>query len=59
MRDNAWRYGFVMSYPKGASAKSCYDYEPWHYRYVGRDIGREVRLSGLTLREWLWRVHGS
>jgi D-alanyl-D-alanine carboxypeptidase len=58
MRDNAWRYGFVMSYPKGASSKSCYDYEPWHYRYVGRDMAREVRMSGLTLREWLWRVYG-
>jgi D-alanyl-D-alanine carboxypeptidase len=37
---------------------SCYDYEPWHYRYVGRPMAAEVRASGLTLREWIWRVHG-
>lgn len=58
VRDNAWRFGFVMSYPKGTSSQSCYDYEPWHYRYVGREMAREVHLSGLTLREWLWRIHG-
>ncbi len=58
MRDNAWRYGFVMSYPRGASATSCYDYEPWHYRHVGREMAREVHLSGITLREWIWRIHG-
>ena len=58
MRDNAWRYGFVMSYPRGASATTCYDYEPWHYRYVGREMASEVHASGITLREWIWRVHG-
>ncbi len=30
-------------------------YEPWHYRYVGRDVAAKVRASGLTLREYLWR----
>jgi len=30
MAANAWRYGFVMSYPRGSSDQSCYDYEPWH-----------------------------
>ena len=58
MRNNAWRFGFVMSYPRGASATSCYDYEPWHYRHVGREMAREVHLSGITLREWIWRIHG-
>ena len=41
MKANAWKYGFIMSYPKGKSAVTCYAYEPWHYRYVGRDDGRE------------------
>ncbi|MGH2444570.1 MAG: D-alanyl-D-alanine carboxypeptidase family protein, partial [Candidatus Limnocylindria bacterium] len=58
MRDNAWRFGFVMSYPKGSFDTTCYDYEPWHYRYVGREMARLVRLSGLTLREVIWRLHG-
>lgn len=58
MRDNAWRYGFVMSYPAGSFDATCYDCEPWHYRYVGRATAREMHLSGLTPREWLWRMYG-
>jgi D-alanyl-D-alanine carboxypeptidase len=56
MRLNAWRYGFVMSYPaKGSPARTCYRYEPWHFRYVGKEMAAAVRASGLTLREYLWR----
>ena len=54
MAANAWRYGFVMSYPRNRFATVCYDYEPWHYRYLGRPLAAELRASGLTLREWLW-----
>jgi zinc D-Ala-D-Ala carboxypeptidase len=56
---NAWRYGFVMSYPKGKMKVTCYTYEPWHYRYVGRPMAARVRESGLTLREYLWRTSES
>ena len=55
LKNNAWRYGFVMSYPKGKTALTCYTYEPWHYRYVGRTRAAKIRASGLTLREFLWR----
>jgi zinc D-Ala-D-Ala carboxypeptidase len=55
LRNNAWRYGFVMSYPKGRTTVTCYAYEPWHYRYVGRAAAATIRSSGLTLREYLWR----
>jgi hypothetical protein len=44
-----------MSYPKGRTAVTCYAYEPWHYRYVGKTTAAAVRASGLTLREYLWR----
>ena len=54
MASNAWRYGFVMSYPRNSFSTVCYDYEPWHYRYIGRAAAAEVRASGLTFREWLW-----
>ena len=56
MRANAWRYGFVMSYPAGGFDRTCYDYEPWHYRYVGRDLAAAVTNSGLTPREYLWEL---
>jgi len=55
LRANAWRYGFVMSYPKGKTTVTCYTYEPWHYRYVGRDAAAAIRASHLTLREYLLR----
>jgi D-alanyl-D-alanine carboxypeptidase len=58
MQANAWRYGFVMTYPKGQSADHCYDYEPWHYRYVGRDLAAALRGSGMTLREAIWAAYG-
>jgi D-alanyl-D-alanine carboxypeptidase len=51
---NGWRFGWVMSYPKGMTADSCYRYEPWHYRYVGRAAAAAVRDAEVTLREWLW-----
>ena len=57
MAANAWRYGFVMSYPAGAFATTGYDYEPWHYRYVGRQIAAEVQASGVPLRQYLWERH--
>ena len=55
MKSNAWKYGFVMSYPKGKFNKVCYGYEPWHYRYVGRKLAKQIHDSGLTPREYLWR----
>ena len=54
LRSNAWRYGFVMSYPRGKKPVTCYAYEPWHYRYVGRDLARQVHDSRRTLRQVLW-----
>ncbi len=60
MYDNAWKFGWVLSYPRGQdgaifSDATCFHYEPWHYRYLGRDIARKVHRSGLTIREYLWK----
>ncbi len=56
LRNNAWKYGFIMSYPKGKSSVTCYQYEPWHFRYVGRATAAEVHASGMTLRQFLWNA---
>jgi D-alanyl-D-alanine carboxypeptidase len=58
MKANAWKYGFMMSYPSGRKSQVCYGYEPWHYRYYGRAIAAAMHASSLTPRYWLWR-HGS
>jgi zinc D-Ala-D-Ala carboxypeptidase len=57
---HAHEHGFIVSYPQGKIDKTCYDYEPWHLRYVGREIAAAVHASGLTLREHLWaRAQGA
>jgi zinc D-Ala-D-Ala carboxypeptidase len=59
MAENAWKFGWLMSYPKGEggalfSRVTCFHYEPWHYRYLGREMAATVHDSGLTIREYLW-----
>jgi D-alanyl-D-alanine carboxypeptidase len=53
---HAHEYGFLISYPAGAEERTCYDFEPWHLRYVGRDLAAAVISSGLTLREHLYAL---
>jgi D-alanyl-D-alanine carboxypeptidase len=55
MAEHAWEHGFVMSYPADGIADTCYGYEPWHYRWIGREAAAEHRASGLTLRRFLER----
>jgi zinc D-Ala-D-Ala carboxypeptidase len=54
MEENAYRFGFMESYPAGKQVVTCYAYEPWHYRYFGPEIAARIHDSGLTVREWLW-----
>jgi D-alanyl-D-alanine carboxypeptidase len=51
---NGWKYGFIMSYPKGKKRVSCYSYEPWHWRYFGRDLARKIHQSGQVPRRYLY-----
>ena len=53
---HAHEYGFIVSYPSGASERTCYDFEPWHLRYVGREEAAAVIEANLTLREYLWSL---
>ena len=50
---HGWEYGFVMSYPNGGDAATCFGYEPWHFRWIGREAAADWRASGLTLHEFL------
>ncbi len=54
--EHAWRFGFVLSYPQDLTDRTCYAYEPWHYRYVGRDLAAAIHDSGLTPRRYLWET---
>jgi D-alanyl-D-alanine carboxypeptidase len=49
---HAHEFGFVTSYPDVAPERTCYQFEPWHLRYVGQETAAAVHDSGVTLREW-------
>ncbi|MEX1047176.1 MAG: CapA family protein [Actinomycetota bacterium] len=54
MAGHAHEFGFVLSFPKGATRKTCFGYEPWHFRYFGPELAARIHESGLTTREFLW-----
>ncbi len=49
---NAYKYGFIIRYPKDKEALTGYMYEPWHLRYVGTDLAAEINKSGQTLEQF-------
>ncbi len=51
LADNAHKYGFFIRYQKGKESITGYNFEPWHYRYVGKDLATALYQSGLTFEE--------
>jgi D-alanyl-D-alanine carboxypeptidase len=51
LRDNAWRFGFIMRYPADKTDVTGYAFEPWHYRYVGTELATEMHETGFTTLE--------
>lgn len=50
---NAWKYGFVLRYPEGKTSTTGYEYEPWHFRYVGTELATEMhRTKAKTLEQF-------
>jgi len=48
---NAWKYGFILRYPKGQTDVTGYEFEPWHYRFVGVSLAKEYHATGATTLE--------
>lgn len=53
LMENSWRYGFILRYPPDKTAVTGIIYEPWHYRYVGRDYAEDLYERGVCLEEYL------
>lgn len=53
LNENMDKYGFIIRYPKGKEKITGYNYEPWHLRYVGVDVAKDIHNKGLTLEEYL------
>ena len=52
LMENCWKYGFILRYPKDKIDVTGIIYEPWHYRYVGKELAAELYGLGLTLEEY-------
>lgn len=55
MIENAYKYGFVLRFPKGKENITGFQYEAWHYRYVGKDIAKYMYENDLTFDEYYAR----
>ena len=53
MQDNAYKYGFILRFPKEKENETGYQYESWHYRYVGKEIAKNIHKDNITLEEYI------
>ena len=52
MQENAYKYGFILRFPKDKVNITGYQYESWHYRYVGKEAAKYIHNHDLTLEEY-------
>lgn len=50
--NNSYKYGFILRYPKDKEKITKFDYESWHYRYVGTDAAKTIHDENITLEEY-------
>lgn len=53
LMENCHKYGFILRYPENKSEITGIGYEPWHYRYVGKEAAAEIMKTGICLEEYL------
>ena len=46
--DNAYKYGFILRYPENKEHLTGFDYESWHYRFVGLDVAKKIHEENIT-----------
>lgn len=52
LQNTAYLYGFIIRYPKEKESVTGYEYEPWHLRYVGKELAKFLTKNNLTLEEY-------
>ncbi len=52
LQSNSYKYGFILRFPKDKEDITGYQYEPWHYRYVGKKAAKQIHDENLTLEEY-------
>lgn len=59
LMENSYKYGFILRYPEDKKEITGINYEPWHYRYVGKKAAREIYFLGICLEEYLELFDGT
>jgi D-alanyl-D-alanine carboxypeptidase len=59
LEENAHEYGFILRYPKGYRAITGFQYEPWHFRYVGVELATELKTKGIKTLEEFWELESA
>ena len=57
-RENCWRFGFILRYGAEWEDVTGYKYEPWHFRYVGKELAKEIHDAGVPYETWLAGYRG-
>jgi len=52
LAEHSCEYGFILRYPKGKEYITGIEYEPWHFRYVGKEAAQLITKEGITLEEF-------
>lgn len=56
LKDHAWEYGFIVRYPEGKTNYTGIIYEPWHIRYVGKELAKELYELDLCMEEYMEKL---
>lgn len=59
LKKNAYKYGFILRYPFDKIEITGIMYEPWHFRYVGRELAKYLYFNNLTLEEYYSKVNSN
>ncbi len=52
-RENCWRFGYILRYDEPWEEITGYKFEPWHFRYVGKEYAKEIHEANIPLETWL------
>jgi D-alanyl-D-alanine carboxypeptidase len=59
LAENAHEFGFVLRYPKGYKPITGFQYEPWHFRFVGVELATEMKTKGIKTLEEFWGLESA
>ena len=52
-KENCWRFGFILRYGEEWESVTGYKYEPWHFRYVGKELAKQIHDANVPFETWL------